>query len=217
LDVGGCVPVFGELADGVNFLLYAAEGDAQNASFSALSMIPFGGDIGAKTTKYTLKLNDGGSILLKGTKFLLSKAALKRVTDVKAAFGDDIAKAFAQSFNWTHYRAKVAALALAKGYKKWQAHHILPRELIESSETLRKAMLQGFDFNDVKNLIPLDYFTRHSGSHPAYTFAVEELIDKLKKSGKYLGNEKLLIEDALKMITLKIEKTTGKINLITSF
>lgn len=50
LDVAGLVPGFGEIADGVNALAYAAEGDAVNAGLSAAAMVPFLG-WGATTAK----------------------------------------------------------------------------------------------------------------------------------------------------------------------
>lgn len=43
LDVGGMVPVIGEVADGVNAGIYAAEGDLLNAGVSLAGMWPFGG------------------------------------------------------------------------------------------------------------------------------------------------------------------------------
>ncbi|OWU65929.1 MAG: hypothetical protein CBB60_002170 [Armatimonadetes bacterium Cent15-Ar3] len=43
LDVAGLVPGFGEAADGINALIYAAEGDYVNAGLSGAAMIPFAG------------------------------------------------------------------------------------------------------------------------------------------------------------------------------
>jgi len=43
LDVGGLVPGFGEVADGVNGLWYLAEGNKADAALSAASMVPFAG------------------------------------------------------------------------------------------------------------------------------------------------------------------------------
>jgi hypothetical protein len=43
LDVLGMIPVIGEPADGLNALIYLAEGDELNAGLSAAGMIPIGG------------------------------------------------------------------------------------------------------------------------------------------------------------------------------
>ena len=57
LDVAGLVPVFGEIADGLNALIYLARGDYLNAGLSAAAMVPFagwaatGGKLGVKGAK----------------------------------------------------------------------------------------------------------------------------------------------------------------------
>lgn len=62
LDILGLVPGLGEPVDGVNALIYAAEGDEVNAGLSAAAMIPFlgwgatGGKIGRKI-KVTVDAN----------------------------------------------------------------------------------------------------------------------------------------------------------------
>jgi WXG100 family type VII secretion target len=61
LDVLGLVPVIGEAADGVNALIYLAEGRYVEASISAVAMIPILGDVGkvgkwaAKGGKYVIE------------------------------------------------------------------------------------------------------------------------------------------------------------------
>lgn len=40
LDIIGLIPVFGEVADGANALIYLAEGDTVNAALSAAAMVP---------------------------------------------------------------------------------------------------------------------------------------------------------------------------------
>jgi RHS repeat-associated protein len=57
LDVGGLVPGYGEVADGVNALIYLARGDKTNAALSAAAMIPFAG-WAATTAKLTGKAYD---------------------------------------------------------------------------------------------------------------------------------------------------------------
>ena len=52
LDVAGFIPGFGEIADGINGLVYLAEGRYLEASLSVVSMIPILGDLG-KAGKWT--------------------------------------------------------------------------------------------------------------------------------------------------------------------
>ncbi len=47
LDLAGLIPVFGEIADGTNAVIYLLRGDYVNASLSAISMIPLWGWIPA--------------------------------------------------------------------------------------------------------------------------------------------------------------------------
>lgn len=61
LDVVGMMPGFGEVADGINSLIYLVRGDYINAWLSAAAMIPIAG--GASTRgKWGMKIaNEGGS------------------------------------------------------------------------------------------------------------------------------------------------------------
>jgi WXG100 family type VII secretion target len=56
LDIIGFIPGIGEVADGVNAVIYLAEGRKVEAAISAASMIPLVGDIGK-----------GGKLVVKGT------------------------------------------------------------------------------------------------------------------------------------------------------
>lgn len=71
LDVLGLVPVFGEVADGVNGLIYLAEGRYVEATISAVAMIPVWGDLG-KAAKWTAK---GGKMVVEE----VAEAGAKRV------------------------------------------------------------------------------------------------------------------------------------------
>ncbi|MBX3010474.1 MAG: WXG100 family type VII secretion target [Caldilineaceae bacterium] len=64
LDVLGFVPVIGEAADGINGLIYLAEGRKVEAGISFASMIPVVGDVG-KGGKWALKA--GKELLEEGT------------------------------------------------------------------------------------------------------------------------------------------------------
>ncbi|MDP9190336.1 MAG: DUF6310 domain-containing protein [Acidobacteriota bacterium] len=54
LDVAGVVPGFGEIADGINAVIYVAEGRYAEAAISAAAMVPIVGDLG-KIGKWTVK------------------------------------------------------------------------------------------------------------------------------------------------------------------
>jgi hypothetical protein len=100
LDVAGFVPVFGELADGLNLVIYAWQGDIINATFSAISMVPVGGDIAAKGVKYAIAKVAAGKILIKGKSYYLKGSALSRINRAIANnYSDDIVEALAISFN----------------------------------------------------------------------------------------------------------------------
>ena len=72
LDVVGMIPVVGELADGANAAIYAAEGDYANAALSAAAMVPVVGSLAT-----------GAKFLGKGSKAL--KAALKNADSLSKA------------------------------------------------------------------------------------------------------------------------------------
>ncbi|WP_349827050.1 hypothetical protein [Brevibacterium litoralis] len=60
LDVLGLVPVLGELFDGLNGIIYTAEGDFVNAGLSFAGMVPVAGwgSVAAKVSRQAEKLND---------------------------------------------------------------------------------------------------------------------------------------------------------------
>ncbi|NJL41633.1 MAG: hypothetical protein HC899_36815 [Leptolyngbyaceae cyanobacterium SM1_4_3] len=92
MDIAGFIPVLGAIPDGVNAVIYVAEGDWTNAGISAFAMIPAIGD-GAKagvmagkavvkvSEKTALKLGEEG--LAKA--FKEAKAVSKAEEAAKAA------------------------------------------------------------------------------------------------------------------------------------
>jgi hypothetical protein len=72
LDVVGFIPVVGDVADGVNALIYIAEGDWANAAISGISIVPFVGSAAA-----------GGRLASKGVK--LAKGVARGASDVDHA------------------------------------------------------------------------------------------------------------------------------------
>ena len=78
LDVIGFIPGVGDIVDGVNAVLYLAEGDYANAALSAVSLIPVAGDAigkGGKALKAAAKYGD--DIVAVG------KQAVKHINNVK--------------------------------------------------------------------------------------------------------------------------------------
>jgi RHS repeat-associated protein len=69
LDAVGLVPVVGEVADGINTVAYAAEGDWGNAAISAVAVVPVVGDaakagrIASKVAKYGDEVVDGAKVV----------------------------------------------------------------------------------------------------------------------------------------------------------
>ncbi|MFP9114684.1 RHS repeat-associated core domain-containing protein [Flavobacterium sp. RHBU_3] len=57
LDIGGLAPGLGEVADGLNAIIYAAQGDYKSAAISAAAMIPLAG-MGATVGKLGSKVAD---------------------------------------------------------------------------------------------------------------------------------------------------------------
>ncbi len=89
LDIAGCAPGVGEIADGVNAAIYLAKGDLTNAGLSAISIAPLVGDVigkGAKVAKTVEKIIDKGedvaSVILKKTDF---PETAQHVLDAQAA------------------------------------------------------------------------------------------------------------------------------------
>ena len=62
---------------------------------------------------------------------------------------------------------------------EWQAHHLIPVELIQDNQTVREAIKEGFDFNGSVNGISLPKFI-HIGSHPEYTELINNYINEYR-------------------------------------
>lgn len=84
LDIAGFIPVLGAIPDGVNALIYVAEGDWTNAGISALAMVPAFGDgakLGIKGTQEVVQASQK-TIIKMGEDELA--AGLKQVAKEKA-------------------------------------------------------------------------------------------------------------------------------------
>jgi RHS repeat-associated protein len=156
----------------------------------------------------------GAGILIKASRatktFVFSGRSFKsvsRMNEYKALFekfGKNVAEALWDSRNSNKLRKACNA------DPEEQAHHIIPRELIDESETLREAIDDGFDFNGAINGIALKK-DRHNGSHPDYTEMVRGLIEQAKNNPKF-KSAKEKMEWVANNMRDRIENSNGKIN-----
>jgi len=77
LDGAGLIPGVGEIADGLNGLIYLGQGDKVNAGFSFAAMVPLAG-MGATGVKYLRKLTHSHH-LIPNAIFIKNEAALKAI------------------------------------------------------------------------------------------------------------------------------------------
>ena len=154
-----------------------------------------------------------------GERLFHSAQAAKKFAAIEAKIVDQtVIKAIYESgkFNVGVNKLRTALKESAKVLKsKWQAHHLIPGELLEKNEFIQQGVKEGFDFNGLANGLALDA-TRHSGSHAKYTTAVGNLISDLQKKLP-ASSAKEILEKASGIIKETIEKTSGKINEITKF
>lgn len=134
LDVAGLVPGLGEVADGVNAVIYLAEGDYGNAALSAAAMIPIAG---------------AAAVAVK-----LAKNADKAVTAAKAAEkASDIAKAEARAAKLSKVdrsgkdftkagKEAVINLNKAKNDGKTFVRHVKPRQFLPKKIQKEKLLLK---------------------------------------------------------------------------
>ena len=106
LDVVGCIPLFGEAADGANGLISLARGDYTGAAFCFVSMIPGYGDAVGKSGK--------------AIRFIA------RHGDEAAELAGKLARGF-RSFTARNFSENLARLT-GKIPKNAHAHHVLPQK-----------------------------------------------------------------------------------------
>jgi hypothetical protein len=194
LDIGGLIPVAGEIADLFNAGIYTLEGEYVDASLSAWSAIPITGwvstgakyarkivTLGGKTTELTMVVVNG--IVKFGTDALEGRNQLKRALNTPYAH---------------------------------QAHHVLPWELQEHPVIQAAASVgnnSAFHMNDILNGISLPNalgssgLPQHLGSHPDYTERVRESLNSIEAA---LGNN-LNPDDALRDLKQLVGKIKNKI------
>ncbi|NJM79938.1 MAG: hypothetical protein HC854_10530 [Flavobacterium sp.] len=148
LDIFGLVPVFGEVADLTNGVLYTIEGDGVNATLSYASSVPLAG-WAAVTTKYAVKIVDA------------SQTATTIATRIKLTWkvvGNTI------DFGSSSQLRKVLGL-VGNGI---QAHHLMPWAL-RNNNVLQKAAKSGsaFHMNEALNGIAVATW-RNQPNHNIY-------------------------------------------------
>jgi hypothetical protein len=159
LDVGGLVPVIGEICDITNGVIYAIQGDGVNATLSFVASIPIAGwaASGAKFAKRTLMASDG----TKRTLYLVKKIASNGAEII--TFGN---------------RAQLRrVLALAK-FDLRVAHHVIPWSL-SIHPLVQKAAEAGFHMNELYNGIPLNIIQHGPGGHLVYNTIVWSKLEQL--------------------------------------
>jgi hypothetical protein len=98
LDIVGMVPVVGEIADGVNGLIYLARGDKVNAALSFGAMIPIvgwaatGGKFVKKGAGVVKSVTEGVQNVLKGPVGRVVEKAKKQVANVKTQIQTKVAE-----------------------------------------------------------------------------------------------------------------------------
>ena len=107
-------------------------------------------------------------------------------------------------------RGKLAAKLGTNG-TKYAPHHVIPVSVLEGSEMVQQAVEAGFDFNSIKNGIPIPSSLHNTGGHRDYNKDVLEKISLWEKQNvgykpqdawDYL--EKKLVPDLKKELNTKI-------------
>lgn len=106
---------------------------------------------------------------------------------------DDVVDA-EQIINKTIKAAKSGKLRRNMGLTDGEAHHIIPVELLNKNEFVKKAVIGGFDFNGVINGVKAK---SHHGPHKKYTEMVRKKINDIAASNKNCTPEeaKALLEE----------------------
>ncbi|WBX75525.1 hypothetical protein PG911_12780 [Tenacibaculum ovolyticum] len=161
LDIGGMVPVVGEVCDVTNGVIYTIQGDGVNASLSFAAAIPIAG-WAATGSKYAYKLTQ---YTINGTKV---KLVLKILNDGSVYFGSS-------------GRKLRIALGLTDASK--HAHHLIPWALKNHNLVQKAAKSKSaFHINEVLNGIPR-LSNLHLTGHTAYNNKIKQILNSLDSNG----------------------------------
>jgi RHS repeat-associated protein len=206
LDAAGFVPGLGEIADGVNAIIYTYEGDHLNAAFSSISLVPLGGDVTAKGFKYSLKVAG-----FEGRTFKTTGAAVKWLGNAME-FGVKSADAIANRSKLKDV-IKISTDMTAEGF---QAHHIIPVDALKRSDAIQDAVDAGFDFNGKNNGIAMKSLKKggEHANHPKYTDQIVKFMNDWKKETQKAGTyttevAKEKLEDVVKQVNTQLESIKG--------
>lgn len=161
LDLGGLIPVAGEICDLTNAAIYTINGDGLNATLSYVSAIPIAGwfSTGAKF---------GVKVVNKTASHIASRQVLKWIlgTDGIIKFG---------------YRSQLRKVLQLTDAAK-QAHHIIPWEFANNAIVQKAAKsAEAFHMNDILNGIPLPT-TGHLTGHNLYNDKLNQILTNLNNS-----------------------------------
>ena len=175
LDVAGCIPVVGEIFDGINGIIYSWEGNHSDALISYAAIIPLVGDAG-KISKYFVKIGKATDVTLTGGRVLGSISAAKKFAADGAEYGEKVANAM-----WDSYKLKNAMKADGLIQAGQEAHHIIPIGVMKKNPVVQDAMDAGYDINAKDNGIGLAKFTKADGgvhaNHPNYNNQINDYIN----------------------------------------
>ena len=164
LDLGGLIPVIGEVCDLTNATIYAINGDGLNASLSAAGAIPFAGWF-ATGSKLGVK------VVNKTASHIASRQVLKWVVGVdgKIYFGINTI---------TQARNQLRKVLMLTDATK-HAHHIIPVEFAQYAIVQKAAKSkEAFHINEALNGIPLPT-SAHLTGHAAYNTKLEQKLVQL--------------------------------------
>lgn len=101
------------------------------------------------------------------------------------------------------------ALGLKRG-DGLEAHHIIPKELLQKNEVVQDAVAAGFEFNGKRNGIAVG---KHHGSHSNYTNSINDRISKWQRDNPDYTPEqaKSFIENLSDQARTKIQQNGGDV------
>lgn len=167
LDLGGLVPVVGEVCDITNGVIYTINGDGVNATLSFASAVPV---LGWFTT--------GTKLAYKTASHVGAKQVLKWLVKTNGKI----------DFGYSNQLRKVMGNLVKTGE---HAHHIIPWAVRENELVQRAAQAgDAFHINDLVNGIPVAAW--RNTNHPAYSTKVQVLMDNvLRDNPNITPNEAL--------------------------
>ena len=133
IDLVGLIPGIGDIADGINSLIYLAEGRYLEATISALSMIPLVGDLG-KAGKVGLEVSE--EIVEEGAEVLIEKAVKEGGEELVEKFTKETVEQVAET------TVKEAGEELSEKIVKESVEEITEKTVKETGEELASQATQ---------------------------------------------------------------------------